>query len=236
MKVDEDPLDVADTNYSEPSCIGEINMVEANQEATPLGEENTGNRNGALVEVNKGVTEDIHKQLGTSIEAVPSVVSEGIQATEGQENQKQELTQATEGLRLKLERIQITKLASPKKEIWDTLGEPSGKFDYLVKYSAPESSKIPIEDVKPTGWGDDDTKGEEVDDHIPQEEVWDTLGEPSGKFDYLVKYSAPESSKIHIKDVKPSGWGDDDEEGKNVDVTWWIWRNLVLRWRRWKDT
>ena len=31
MKVDEDPLDVADTNYSEPTCIGEINMVEADQ-------------------------------------------------------------------------------------------------------------------------------------------------------------------------------------------------------------
>src|ERR1051325_8382995 len=218
MKVDEDPLDVADTNYSEPSCIGEINMVEADQEATPLGEESSENGNYVLIEVNKGVTEDVHKQLETSIEAVPSVVSKEIQATEGQENQKQELTQATEGLRLKLERVQITKPASPQKEIWDTLGEPSGKFDYLVKYSAPESSKIPIEDVKPTGWGDDDIKGEDVDGNIPQKEVWDTLGEPNGKFDYLVKYSAPESSKIQIKDVKPSGWGDDDEEGKDVDV------------------
>src|ERR1044072_8607886 len=218
MKVDEDPLDVADTNYSEPSCIGEINMVEANQEATPLGEESTENRNCVLVEVNKGVTENIHKQLETSIEAASLAVSKEIQATEGQENQEQELIQATEGLRLKLERVKITKPNSPQKEVWDALGEPSGKFEYLVKYSAPESSKIPIEDVKPTGWGDDDTKGEEVDDHIPQKEVWDTLGEPSGKFDYLVKYSAPESSKIQIKDVKPSGWGDDDEKGEDVDV------------------
>ena len=73
------------------------------------------------------------------------------------------MTQVTEELRLDLEKVQITKPASPQKEIWDTLGEPSGKFDYLVKYSAPESSKIQIEDVKPTGWGDDDIKGEDVD-------------------------------------------------------------------------
>ncbi|AHI90954.1 polyprotein [Hibiscus bacilliform virus GD1] len=41
------------------------------------------------------------------------------------------------------------------KEIWDTLGQPSGKFDFLVKYSAPASSKIRIEDIVPTGWGDE---------------------------------------------------------------------------------
>ncbi|XP_058740943.1 uncharacterized protein LOC131613274, partial [Vicia villosa] len=39
-------------------------------------------------------------------------------------------------------------------EIWDTLGQPSGKFDYMVKYTAPESYKIAIEDIQPTGWGD----------------------------------------------------------------------------------
>ena len=58
-----------------------------------------------------------------------------------------------------MEKIQITNPTSPQKEIWDTLGEPSGKFDYLVKYSAPESSKVHIEDIKPTGWGDDEAKG-----------------------------------------------------------------------------
>ena len=40
-------------------------------------------------------------------------------------------------------------------EVWDTLGQPSGKFDFMVKYTAPESYKIPIEDIKATGWGDD---------------------------------------------------------------------------------
>src|ERR1044072_4776881 len=40
-------------------------------------------------------------------------------------------------------------------EVWDTLGKPSGKFDFMVKYTVPESYKIPIEHVKATGWGDD---------------------------------------------------------------------------------
>ena len=35
--------------------------------------------------------------------------------------------------------------------VWDTLGQPSGKYDYMVKYSVPESYKIPIEDIKVTG-------------------------------------------------------------------------------------
>src|ERR1044072_5677673 len=43
---------------------------------------------------------------------------------------------------------------SNSSEVWDSLGEPSGKFDYMVKYSTPESSKIRIEDIQPTGWGD----------------------------------------------------------------------------------
>ena len=32
-------------------------------------------------------------------------------------------------------------------------------------------------------------------------EVWDTMGQPSGKFDFMVKYTAPESSRISIKDI-----------------------------------
>src|SRR4051812_37238018 len=33
------------------------------------------------------------------------------------------------------------------KKIWDTLGEPSGMYDFLVKYTAPQSSFISIEDI-----------------------------------------------------------------------------------------
>ena len=38
------------------------------------------------------------------------------------------------------------------KENWDLLGQPSGKYDYYVKYTAPESAEIPIEAVTSNGW------------------------------------------------------------------------------------
>jgi hypothetical protein len=37
-------------------------------------------------------------------------------------------------------------------ENWDLLGQDSGKYNYYVKYTAPEESKIPIESVEPSGW------------------------------------------------------------------------------------
>jgi hypothetical protein len=39
-----------------------------------------------------------------------------------------------------------------KEENWDLLGQPSGKYDYYVKYTTLESSKIPIETIVPSGW------------------------------------------------------------------------------------
>ena len=44
--------------------------------------------------------------------------------------------------------------SSVPAEIWDTLGQPSGKYDFLVKYTAPGSSRVNIEDIQPTGWED----------------------------------------------------------------------------------
>ncbi|PWA51609.1 ORF3 [Artemisia annua] len=43
---------------------------------------------------------------------------------------------------------------------WSTLGEPSGKWDYYVKYDPPANT-IPIEEISATGWGDEfpDDKG-----------------------------------------------------------------------------
>ncbi|GJS71691.1 hypothetical protein Tco_0704532 [Tanacetum coccineum] len=39
-------------------------------------------------------------------------------------------------------------------ERWSTLGEPSGKWDYYVKYDAPPDT-TPIEEIAATGWGDE---------------------------------------------------------------------------------
>ncbi|GJU74424.1 hypothetical protein Tco_1265829 [Tanacetum coccineum] len=39
-------------------------------------------------------------------------------------------------------------------EKWSTLGEPSGKWDYYVRYDAPINI-TPIEEIAATGWGDE---------------------------------------------------------------------------------
>ena len=41
-----------------------------------------------------------------------------------------------------------------KQEIWDTQGQPSGKFDYMVKYSKPPTNNnyIPISGTVSIGW------------------------------------------------------------------------------------
>ncbi|GJR24435.1 hypothetical protein Tco_0972962 [Tanacetum coccineum] len=40
------------------------------------------------------------------------------------------------------------------RDKWSTLGEPSGKWDYYVKYDAPPDT-TPIEEIAATGWGDE---------------------------------------------------------------------------------
>lgn len=45
-------------------------------------------------------------------------------------------------------------LPGKDKEIWDTLGEPSGKYDYYVKYSTASHSPTPISEIISTGWDD----------------------------------------------------------------------------------
>src|ERR1051325_6018057 len=51
-----------------------------------------------------------------------------------------------------MSKLKIEDGSEAKLSRWDTLGQPSGRFDYMVKYTVPESYKIPIEDVKVTGW------------------------------------------------------------------------------------
>ena len=47
------------------------------------------------------------------------------------------------------------KVKQNKPEVRDLLGQPSGKFDYKVKYSAPPSAHVLIESVVPSGWGEE---------------------------------------------------------------------------------
>ncbi|CEJ16363.2 polyprotein [Mulberry badnavirus 1] len=62
-----------------------------------------------------------------------------------------------------VETILVLIAEEPEKEVWDTLGEPSGKFDYFVKYSAPEWAKNPVK-IEPTGWESSDEGDEDDED------------------------------------------------------------------------
>lgn len=64
-----------------------------------------------------------------------------------------------------------------KKEVsrpeFDTLGQPSGKFDYYVRYTGPDIEGMQVEDVKPTGWDlnevplkDDANKQDVLPEHV----------------------------------------------------------------------
>ncbi|KAK2354186.1 hypothetical protein QL285_091736 [Trifolium repens] len=49
------------------------------------------------------------------------------------------------------------------KKNWDLLGQPSGKYDYYVKYTAPESAEIPMEAVTPNGWKPNSNEEQEAE-------------------------------------------------------------------------
>ncbi|GMN74813.1 hypothetical protein TIFTF001_054450 [Ficus carica] len=44
------------------------------------------------------------------------------------------------------------------------------------------------------------------------EERWDTLGQTSGKYDFLVRYSAPAHFGQSIEEIIPTGWDEDEED------------------------
>ena len=50
-------------------------------------------------------------------------------------------------------------------------------------------------------------------------EVWDLLGQPYGKFNYKVKYSAPSTTHILSKDIMPIGQGEEfNEEDRIIKI------------------
>ena len=47
------------------------------------------------------------------------------------------------------------KIEQSKPRVWDLLGQLSGKFNYKFKYSAPSSAYVLIENIVPSGWGEE---------------------------------------------------------------------------------
>ena len=89
--------------------------------------------------------------------------------------------------------------------------------------------------------------GEVIDDEGPMEsedeeefkekkEVWDLLGQPSGKFDFKVKYNAPPSTALRRKDIVPSGWGDKFGEEDGTITTLQLLEPVVLGINMWYDS
>ncbi|GJX30291.1 hypothetical protein Tco_0238370 [Tanacetum coccineum] len=99
-------------------------------------------------------------------------------------------------------------------EKWSTLGEPSGKWDYYVRYDAPPDI-TPIEEVAATGWGDEfsDDEDNEVTPGkvtiLEERSDWDDDERNDGKYRYNRKgfLEDDESSDDSILIVDP-GWDD----------------------------
>jgi hypothetical protein len=99
MKVDTDPLLMAETNYAEPL---EINMIEVAENKVQTNLEFEEDGGFVLVKNKKEITNNLPKVLEAKL------LKEAVQATEGQGIVDKNLTEATEGLRMKFEKVRIS--------------------------------------------------------------------------------------------------------------------------------
>ncbi|GJZ36703.1 hypothetical protein Tco_0582894, partial [Tanacetum coccineum] len=68
-------------------------------------------------------------------------------------------------------------------EKWSTLGKPSGKWDYYVRYDAPINT-TPIEEIAATGWGDEFSDNEATPGKVTifdKKKDWDDDKRSGGK-------------------------------------------------------
>ncbi|XP_050910801.1 uncharacterized protein LOC127125988 isoform X3 [Lathyrus oleraceus] len=137
MKIDSNPMQAVEAHYAEPSVV---NMVEA--KVAPDG-------NSEMVEAPGSFDANVNM-----VEITDDLASQKrIETTEGFD--KKDGDNAVENVEFRQE------------ENWDRLGQPSGKYDYLVKYNAPESSQIDINAIQPSGWGEASSEdNEEIVDAI----------------------------------------------------------------------
>ena len=55
--------------------------------------------------------------------------------------------------------LDLKKKLKEREENWDTLGQPSGKYDYKVKYSRPPSANTPVKSITPSRWRNEPGRG-----------------------------------------------------------------------------
>ncbi|KAG6506751.1 hypothetical protein ZIOFF_032080 [Zingiber officinale] len=90
---------------------------------------------------------------------------------------------------------------------WDTLGQPSGKFDYYVNYDIPEIPSFP--EIPPTGWDDEvgETSNSQKEESIAASERYSSTTEPH----ILI-------NKITPNAVTPS-WQSEGSAGLDISVS-----------------
>ena len=55
--------------------------------------------------------------------------------------------------------LDLKKKLKKREKNWDTFGQPSGKYDYKVKYSRPPSVNTPIKSITSSGWRNEPGRG-----------------------------------------------------------------------------
>ncbi|XP_074589517.1 uncharacterized protein LOC141845349 [Curcuma longa] len=66
----------------------------------------------------------------------------------------------------------VPSLQNPQP-IWDTLGWPSGRYDFLVDYSPPIRPPEYYLPITPTGWGDDDDNDDDNEEECALPSIWE---------------------------------------------------------------
>jgi hypothetical protein len=153
MRIDSNPMQPVEAHYVEPSIV---NMVEV--EVAP-------DDNFEMVEAAGGFDTNINM-----VEIADDLTNQNkVEVTEGFDDQKK--METTEGFDKKDDDNIAEDVVDRQGANWDCLGQPSGKYDYLAKYTAPASSRIDINAIQPTGWGDlplsNNEKTTETTDNLP---------------------------------------------------------------------
>nr|GEX48340.1 TPA: orf y [Tanacetum cinerariifolium] len=97
------------------------------------------------------------------------------------------------------------------REKWSTLGEPSGKWDYYVRYDAPINT-TPIEEVAATGWGEEFSNDEVTPGRVTilnkskEESDWDD-DERSGEKTLVIQEKLAQNQQDFLDEYLPQ-WDD----------------------------
>ncbi|XP_074572623.1 uncharacterized protein LOC141829104 [Curcuma longa] len=128
-----------------------------------------------------------------------------------------------QGMRWTLQPSSIHQIKVPQEVRTTTLLDGSIALSFQGYQSARHSqprrmSNLDIEEIRDEG--EEEFVGMLSNTYVPKNQkhsqkpqpIWDTLGEPSGKYDYYVDYSPPVRPPKYYLPIIPTGWEDDNDE------------------------